>query len=87
MQKFHTVVELESFLKRARAIMSDKERAGIVTFPAANPEVGISLGGGLRKVRRPRGWRQERRLSHALRVRRHHDAPVPGDGVRQEREG
>jgi len=51
MQNLHTVVELESFLKRARAIMSDEERAGIVTFLAANPEAGISLGGGLRKVR------------------------------------
>jgi hypothetical protein len=51
MQRLQTVVELESFLKRARAIMSDEERIGIVTFLAANPEAGISLGGGLRKVR------------------------------------
>ena len=51
MQSLHTVVELESFLKRARAIMSDDERGGIVTFLAANPEAGIALGGGLRKVR------------------------------------
>jgi hypothetical protein len=51
MQSLHTVIELESFLKRARAIMSDDERIGIVTFLATNPEAGISLGGGLRKVR------------------------------------
>jgi hypothetical protein len=51
MPGLHTVIELESFLKRARAIMSDDERMGIVTFLAANPEAGISLGGGLRKVR------------------------------------
>ena len=54
MQSLHTIVELESFLKRARAIMSDDERIGIVTFLAANPEAGISLGGGLRKVRSAR---------------------------------
>lgn len=46
-----TVVELESFLKRARAIMSDEERMAIVALLAANPEAGLSLGGGLRKVR------------------------------------
>jgi len=51
MQSLHTVIELESFLKRARAIMSDEERMGIVTFLAANPEAGVPLGGGLRKVR------------------------------------
>lgn len=48
------MIELESFLKRAKAIMSDDERRGIVTYIAANPEVGISLGGGLRKARIPR---------------------------------
>ena len=45
------MVGLESFLKRARAIMSDDERLGIVTFLTANPEAGVPLGGGLRKVR------------------------------------
>lgn len=50
-QRLHTVIELESFIRRARAIMSDDERMGIVTFLAANPEAGVPLGGGLRKVR------------------------------------
>ena len=54
MSAFQTVVELESFLRRAKAIMSDDERLDIVTFLAANPEAGVSLGGGLRKVRSPR---------------------------------
>ena len=31
--------------------MTDEEREGIVVFLATNPEAGISLGGGLRKVR------------------------------------
>jgi hypothetical protein len=51
MTTLQTVVETEAFLKRARAIMSDEERLAIVSFLAANPESGVSLGGGLRKVR------------------------------------
>ncbi|MEQ1549543.1 MAG: type II toxin-antitoxin system RelE/ParE family toxin [Chakrabartia sp.] len=54
MTHLQTVVELETFLKRAKAIMSDEERMGIVSFLAANPEAGDALGGGLRKVRAPR---------------------------------
>ena len=46
-----TVVELVAFQRRAKAIMPDGDRAAIIDFIAANPESGISLGGGLRKVR------------------------------------
>jgi hypothetical protein len=46
-----TVVELPEFLRRAKAIMSHDERTALVDYLAANPEAGISLGGGLRKVR------------------------------------
>jgi len=34
--------------------MSDDERSRLVDFIAANPEAGVALGGGLRKVRIPR---------------------------------
>ncbi len=34
--------------------MSDKERHDAILFIAANPDAGISLGGGLRKIRIPR---------------------------------
>jgi hypothetical protein len=51
MAAFQTVVELPEFLRRAKAIMSDDERQAIVDYIAANPEAGLSLGGGLRKVR------------------------------------
>ncbi|NDV53341.1 type II toxin-antitoxin system RelE/ParE family toxin [Yangia sp. PrR003] len=54
MTRLQTVVELPEFQKRAKAIMSDEERAAAITFIAANPEAGVSLGGGLRKVRIPR---------------------------------
>jgi len=46
-----TVVELPEFLRRAKAIMNDEEREELLTFLAGNPEAGLSLGGGLRKVR------------------------------------
>lgn len=51
MGAMQTVVELPEFLRRAKAIMSDEERAGLVVHIAANPEAGVSLGGGLRKIR------------------------------------
>mgnify|MGYP000321353378 CR=1 FL=1 len=47
-----TVVETPEFMKRANAVgMSDEERMDVIEQLAANPEAGISLGGGLRKVR------------------------------------
>jgi hypothetical protein len=54
MIRLQTVIELDTFLKRAKVIMSDDERMEIVAYLAANPEAGIALGGGLRKVRVPR---------------------------------
>ena len=48
------MVELPEFQKRAKAIMSDLEREAAIDFIADNPEAGVSLGGGLRKVRIPR---------------------------------
>jgi hypothetical protein len=52
--RLQTVVELPEFQRRAKAIMSDQEREATISFVAANPEAGVSLGGGLRKVRIPR---------------------------------
>jgi hypothetical protein len=54
MNTLQTVVELPEFLRRAKAILTESERLGLVNYIAANPEVGVSLGGGLRKVRIPR---------------------------------
>lgn len=54
MTKLQTVAEMPEFQRRAKAIMSDEERAAAIQFIAANPEAGLSLGGGLRKVRIPR---------------------------------
>lgn len=54
MSKLQTVVELPEFQKRAKAVMSDTERYAAIDYIAADPEAGVSLGGGLRKVRIPR---------------------------------
>ena len=54
MTALQTVVELPEFIRRAKAIMTEAERLGLVNYLAANPESGASLGGGLRKVRIPR---------------------------------
>ncbi|KKW90589.1 type II toxin-antitoxin system RelE/ParE family toxin [Sphingobium chungbukense] len=51
MASLQTVVELPEFLRRAKATMSDDDRSALVDYIAANPEAGVSLGGGLRKVR------------------------------------
>lgn len=51
MSALQTVVELTSFVKQAKAIMSDEECRAIVDYIAAHPEAGVPLGGGLRKVR------------------------------------
>jgi len=49
-----TVVELPEFIRRASEMMTEADRLGLVDYIAANPEAGVSLGGGLRKVRLPR---------------------------------
>ncbi|WP_299822823.1 type II toxin-antitoxin system RelE/ParE family toxin [uncultured Jannaschia sp.] len=54
MTRLQTVVETPEFQRRAKAVMSEDEREAAIQFIAANLEVGISLGGGLRKVRIPR---------------------------------
>jgi hypothetical protein len=47
-----TIVEMPEFIKRSKAVgMSDDDRTDIITTLAADPEAGVSLGGGLRKVR------------------------------------
>ena len=51
MSAWQTVVELPEFIRRAKASLSDEERSEVIDFIAANPEAGVALGGGLRKVR------------------------------------
>jgi hypothetical protein len=46
-----TVVETAEFQRRAKAVMSEAERQELVYILATNPEAGVALGGGLRKLR------------------------------------
>ena len=48
-----TVVETEVFLQRAKAILTESERADLVAYLASNPEAGqlVPETGGVRKVR------------------------------------
>src|SRR6056297_793832 len=46
-----TVAETPEFQRRARAIMSDEARMAVIDFIARNPTAGVSIGGGVRKVR------------------------------------
>src|SRR5271156_2503876 len=48
-----TVVETGEFLRRAKPLMSDSEKAELVAFVGSNPEAGdiIPDTGGVRKIR------------------------------------
>jgi len=48
-----TVVEMETFLNRAEAILRDSERADLIAYLASNPEAGkvVPGTGGARKLR------------------------------------
>lgn len=54
MNQLQSIVELPEFQRRARALMTEAEREAAILWIAENPEAGLSLGGGLRKVRIPR---------------------------------
>ena len=52
-----TVVETPSFLRRAKGLLSESERADLVAYLAENPDIGKVMDGtgGVRKVR----WARE----------------------------
>jgi hypothetical protein len=45
------VVETPDFLRKAKALLTETERAEVVDTLSANPDAGVSLGRGLWKVR------------------------------------
>ncbi|NJM58393.1 MAG: type II toxin-antitoxin system RelE/ParE family toxin [Synechococcales cyanobacterium RU_4_20] len=51
-KRLQTVVETPEFIRRAKEVgMTAADRADVVQTLAADPEAGVALGGGLRKVR------------------------------------
>ena len=49
--RLQTVVETPAYLSAAKGLLSDRERSEVVNMVAENPEIGVSLGGGIRKMR------------------------------------
>lgn len=46
-----TVIEMPEFQRRAKAAMTEADREALIDLLSANPQAGVSLGGGLHKVR------------------------------------
>ena len=46
-----TVVETPAYLAAAKGVLSERDRSEVVNTVALDPEAGVGLGGGLRKVR------------------------------------
>lgn len=55
--RLQTVVETPAYLAAARSVLSVDLRAEVVSMVAEDPDAGVPLGGGVRKVRiaRPGG--------------------------------
>ena len=51
MARLRTVVETPAYLAVARRVLSVDLRAEVVSMVAENPDAGVPLGGGVRKVR------------------------------------
>ena len=51
MGRLQTVVETPAYLAAAQGVLTDALRTRVVDMVAENPEVGVPLGGGVRKVR------------------------------------
>ncbi len=49
--RLQTVVETPAYLTAVKGVLSRTEQAEVVNTVARNPEVGVSLGGGIRKMR------------------------------------
>ena len=71
-----TVVETPAYLTAAKGVLSDAERVGIVTMVAENPEAGVPLGGGIRKMRITRPGRGKRGGARVVFLFAGEDLPV-----------
>ena len=49
--RLQTVVETPAYLAAAKGVLSETERTEVISLVARNPVAGVSLGGGMRKMR------------------------------------
>ena len=49
--RLQTVVETPAYLAAAKGILSNSERADVISIAAEAPRAGVALGGGIRKMR------------------------------------
>ena len=71
-----TVVETPAYLTAAKGVLSDAERVEVVTMVAENPEAGVPLGGGIRKMRIARPGRGKRGGARVVFLFSGEDIPV-----------
>ena len=71
-----TVVETPAYLTAAKGVLSDAERVEVVTMVAENPEAGVPLGGGIRKMRIARPGRGKRGGARVVFLFSGEDMPV-----------
>ncbi len=74
--RLQTVVETPSYLTAAKGVLSDAERIKVVTMVAEKPEAGVSLGGGIRKMRIARSGRGKRGGARVVFLFSGEDIPV-----------
>lgn len=71
-----TVVETPAYLTAAKGVLSDAERAEVVNTVAKNPDAGVALGGGMRKIRIPRQGHGKSRGGRVVFLFAGEDIPV-----------
>ena len=74
--RLQTVVETPAYLTAAKGVLSDAERVEVVTLVAENPEAGVPLGGGIRKMRIARPGRGKRGGARVVFLFSGEDVPV-----------
>ncbi|MCY4281557.1 MAG: type II toxin-antitoxin system RelE/ParE family toxin [Gammaproteobacteria bacterium] len=74
--RLQTVVETPAYLSAAKGILSDIERTEVVNIVAKNPLAGVSIGGGIRKMRLARSGRGKSGGARVVFIFADEDTPV-----------
>ena len=71
-----TVVETPAYLAAAKGVLSNAERADVISIVAETPKAGVALGGGIRKMRIARPGRGKSGGARAVFLLAGEDIPV-----------